>query len=104
AGSEADHLVGIAQVRPALKVLAVEPGHIDQYFLWGRPAGKRRDARDAAGFDGTGHGFTSQIWVAYSAIVRSLENFPEPVTFKIALRSHSSESTYNSRSRWSASR
>ena len=28
-------------------------------------------------FYGTGHGFTSQIWLAYSAIVRSLENLPE---------------------------
>ena len=31
-----------------------------------------------------------QISAAYSAMVRSLENFPEPATFKIALRAQSS--------------
>src|SRR5215472_9580280 len=36
----------------------------------------------------TGHAFASQMSAAYSAIVRSLENFPEPATFKIALRDH----------------
>src|SRR2546427_5712576 len=41
---------------------------------------------------------------AYSAMVRSLENFPELATFKIALRAHPSKSVYNSTSRWSASR
>ena len=29
-------------------------------------------------------------------MVRSLENFPEPATFKIALRAHASESAYKS--------
>src|SRR5271169_3108885 len=46
-------------------------------------------------FSGIGHGFTFQISVAYSAIVRSLENFPEPATFKMALRAHPSGSAYN---------
>ena len=41
--------------------------------------------------------------VAYRAIVRSLENFPEPATFKIALRAHALRSAYNAVSRWSAS-
>src|SRR2546426_7175961 len=41
---------------------------------------------------------------ACSAMVRSLENFPELATFKIALRAHPSKSVYNSPSRWSASR
>src|SRR6516162_7469086 len=36
----------------------------------------------------TRHAFTSQMSAAYSAIVRSLENFPEPATFKIALLAH----------------
>jgi hypothetical protein len=40
----------------------------------------------------TGHGFAFQMPVAYSAIVRSLENFPEPATFKIAFRDHPAES------------
>ena len=34
----------------------------------------------------TGHGLACQISLAYSAIVRSLENFPDAATFRIALR------------------
>jgi hypothetical protein len=40
----------------------------------------------------TGHDRTCQISEAYSAIVRSLENFPEPAIFKIALRAHATGS------------
>lgn len=40
----------------------------------------------------TGQAFTFQMSDAYSAIVRSLENFPEPATFRIALRVHPSRS------------
>ena len=43
---------------------------------------------------GTGHGFAFQISAAYSAMVRSLENFPELATFKIALRAQASRSAY----------
>src|ERR1700756_2481882 len=43
-------------------------------------------------FHSTGHRFTFQMSAAYSPIVRSLENFPEPATFKIALRDHPTES------------
>ena len=53
---------------------------------------------------GTGHGFTFQMSAAYSAMVRSLENFPEPATFRIALRAQASGSAYKSQSRRSASR
>ena len=35
---------------------------------------------------GTGQGSAFQICDAYSAMVRSLENFPEPAMFKIAFR------------------
>ena len=45
-----------------------------------------------------GHGLTLQISLAYSEMVRSLENFPEAATFKIALRVQPSESAYNSTS------
>ena len=45
----------------------------------------------------------SQISAAYSAMVRSLENFPEPATFNIALRAHSYGFVYNASSRSSAS-
>jgi len=36
----------------------------------------------------TGHGFAAQMSAAYSAMVRSLENFPAPATFKMALPVH----------------
>src|SRR5690349_19498284 len=49
----------------------------------------------------TGHAFAFQMSVAYSAIVRSLENFPEVATFKIALRDHSAGSAYSSQNCWS---
>src|SRR5580704_1952373 len=38
----------------------------------------------SASRQGTGQGSTFQIPAAYSAIVRSLENFPEPATFNTA--------------------
>src|SRR5512132_4587315 len=40
------------------------------------------------GYWETGHAFAFQMSAAYSAIVRSLENFPELATFKIVLRDH----------------
>jgi len=40
---------------------------------------------------------------AYSAMVRSMENFPELATFKIALRAHSCGLVYNASGRSSAS-
>jgi hypothetical protein len=43
-------------------------------------------------FYGTGQGCAFQISAAYWAIVRSLENFPELATFRIALRAHPSPS------------
>src|SRR5262249_41191110 len=49
-------------------------------------------------FYGTGQGFAPQISAAYWAMVRSLENFPEPATFKIAFRAHASSSAYSSHS------
>jgi len=41
-------------------------------------------------FYDTGHGFALQISAAYWAIVRLLESFPDPATFRIAFRAHSS--------------
>jgi hypothetical protein len=46
-------------------------------------------------FQDTGQGLAFQISVAYCAIVRSLENFPEAATLKMALRAHSWLSVYN---------
>src|SRR5208337_3324566 len=48
---------------------------------------------------GMGHAFTFQMSAAYSAIVRSLENFPELATFRIALCAHAPGSAYKAPSR-----
>src|SRR5437868_10149560 len=42
----------------------------------------------------TGHGSAFQMPVAYSAMVRSLENFPDAAMFKIALRCQACASPY----------
>ena len=58
------------------------------------PIGKLRPIVGAAKrfflypFSGTGHGCTFHISPAYSAMVRSLENFPELAMFQIALAAH----------------
>lgn len=44
---------------------------------------------------GMGHGSAFQMSRAYSAMVRSLENFPELATFRMALRAHSPGFAYN---------
>ena len=68
--------------------------------LWTRS--KREDfivrAASKCEYYGTGHGLAFQISAAYWAIVRSLENFPDPAIFKIALRAHASSSACNSQS------
>ena len=87
--------VGIVRVGPALVVLALEPGQVDQHLLRGRLACEGRDRHRAARSLRTGHGFAFQISLAYSAIVRSLENLPEPATFRIALRAQASGSAYS---------
>ncbi len=51
----------------------------------------------------TGHGFTFQTPSAYSEIVRSLENFPEPATFRMALCAQAFGSAYNRAKRSCAS-
>src|SRR5678815_5643658 len=48
------------------------------------------------GYWETGHAFAFQMSAAYSAIVRSLENFPELATFKIALLDHPAGLAYRS--------
>src|SRR6266404_1954477 len=53
---------------------------------------------------GTAQAFTSQMSAAYSAMLRSLENFPELATFRIALRAHACGSAYTEQSLRSASR
>ncbi len=61
--------------------------------------------RSVVGFPhATGHGLACQIWLAYSAIVRSLENFPDAATFMIALPAQAWGSAYRACRRPSASR
>src|SRR5581483_8745517 len=78
ARTEADQLRWIAHVRPALVILPLQLRDVDEQFLWSRASGQRRDLRLrlGPGAYGIGHGFTSQMSWAYSAIERSLENFP----------------------------
>lgn len=53
--------------------------------------GKARHARSVTSYD-TAHGRTFQISLAYSAMVRSLENFPDPATFRMAFAAQASRS------------
>src|SRR5215472_880632 len=102
ARTEGDDLRGVIHVWPAVVVLALEPREVDEHRLRRGLAGQRGD-RD--GFlhivdhrrlhHDTGHGFTCQMSAAYSAIVRSLENLPEPATLRIALRAHAPGSAYS---------
>ena len=52
----------------------------------------------------TMQGFAFQMSAAYSAMVRSLENFPDPATLRMAFRAQPSWSAYSAPSRWLASR
>src|SRR5262245_41124689 len=110
-GAEADDLRGIVHLRLARVVFALEPPQVDEHRRRRRLAGQRGDR---AGLfhvvdhrrlhHDTGDGFTCQMSDAYSAIVRSLENLPEPATFKIASRAHAPRSAYSAQRRASASR
>ena len=80
AGPEAHALGGIIRVRLSLVIGALETLEVDEDVGRRRLAGERREAHT------TGHGLTSQISAAYSAIVRSLENLPEPAMLRMAFR------------------
>jgi len=100
-------LVRVCRVGPALVILALQLRQIDEHFLGSRLASEWRYCHVSYSFDdvrskaaqsrATGHGSTFQMSAEYSAIVRSLENFPEPATFKIAFRAQACGSAYNSR-------
>src|SRR5512132_2826713 len=109
ARSEAYQLVRVSQVGAALIIFLFQPSQIHQQLFWGRLACKWGNWHVSIllltnGYWETGHAFAFQMSAAYSAIVRSLENFPEPATFRIALRDHAERSPYSSQSRRSASR
>ena len=126
-GIEADHARGL-RVVDAVEQQQLDPGGVPREHAEVHARAARRRPQRRAGprgpsasdgvapcraasamrrirrAQGTGHGFAFQISAAYSAIVRSLENLPEPATFRIALRAQPSGSAYSSSSRWSASR
>src|SRR5262245_45087033 len=111
ARAEADALRGIVHLGLALVIRPLEPTQVDQDRERRRLAGQRgnrggffRVVNHGVRHHGTGHAFTCQMSAAYSAIVRSLENFPEPATFRMALRAQASGSAYSARSLSSASR
>ncbi len=95
---------GSLEIGPALEIFAFEPGQIDQHLLWAPACRQVAKWSCTDPFHGTGQGFACQMSAAYSAIVRSLENFPEPATFRMALRAQASLSAYSVVSLWSASR
>src|SRR5262252_6617199 len=66
--------------------------------FWSGVAGASFQA-GAASYD-TGHGSAFQMPAAYSAMVRSLENFPEPAIFKMAFRAQASPSWYSALTRF----
>lgn len=72
---------------------------LDEHLLPSRWAGERLARLPTYG---TGQGFACQISAAYCAIVRSLENLPEPATLRIALRAHALRSVYSAQSARSA--
>jgi hypothetical protein len=84
--AETHHLFGVTQFRTPLEIFAFEPGRIDQHFLRRGLARQRRDILGGVCLYCTGHGFTPQMPDAYSAMVRSVENLPEPATFRMAFR------------------
>src|SRR5262249_5492452 len=123
AGAEADQLLGVVDVGPALVVVALQFRDVDQQLGGRGLSGKRMDCHDdllhalagslwrarprgdalARGSrlnsvtptQSTGHGSTFQMSAAYSWMVRSLENLPEQATLMIALRAHASRSAYS---------
>src|SRR5262249_43288702 len=112
-------LILICEVGAALVIIPFKPRQVYQHFLWCRLAGEGRKrhafvffvVHDLKGFlrpaswanslirrYETGQAWTFQIAFEYSAMVRSLENLPEPATFKMVLRAHAGVSLYNSHS------
>src|SRR5215470_4317591 len=94
AGPESDAFGGIIHIRLARIVFPFKPANIDQHLARGGLPRQRRDAfelrclrwhRASLSPYGTGQGLACQISVAYSAMVRSLENLPELAKFAITL-------------------
>lgn len=78
--------------RPFRTSLSGKTVQAGRYFLLPGARDGMALARPADSAYGTGQGRAFQISAAYSAIVRSLENRPEPATFRIAFLAQPSRS------------
>src|SRR5205823_1664990 len=109
-----DFLCTILAVRSRIFVARYRPGPVGQATRDDGAVGRFHQSRLQAAGTGveqedsyvachlghsTGQGVAFQMPAAYSAIVRSLENFPEQATLMIALRPQASASAYSSPSR-----
>src|SRR5262245_60242406 len=111
AGAEADELRRIIQLGLTLVVLPLGPVQGDHNGPRGRLAGQRGNRPRFPHIvehgrlpHDTGHGVTRQMSAAYSEMLRSLENFPELATLRIAFRAHAWGSRYRAHRPRSASR
>src|SRR5258705_3902743 len=111
ARAEADELRRILHLGLALVVLALEASEVHEHGRRGWLAGQRGNRAALLQVvdhhrlhHDTAHGLTCQMSAAYSEIVRSLETFPDPATFRMAVRAHAAGSAYSARRRPSASR
>src|SRR5262249_55064400 len=103
-GPEHHPLRGHGHIGPPLVIGVDEHGDVDEDRCGGGLSCERADLGHVSAAYFTTQGFASQMWDAYSAIVRSLENFPDPATLRMAFRAQPSGSAYSAPSRWLASR
>src|SRR5206468_4302360 len=103
-GPENDSLRGHGRIRSSLVVGIDKDGDVDEDRRGGGFSCERADFGHVALAYLTTQRFASQMSAAYSAMVRSLENFPDPATLRMALRAQPSGSAYSAPSRSLASR
>jgi hypothetical protein len=84
--AETHHLFGVTEIRTPLEIFAFEPAGSINIVLRRWLARQWRNILGGVCLYCTGHGFTPQMPDAYSAMVRSVENLPEPATFRMAFR------------------
>ncbi len=96
------------RLRAAVEIRPLQVCFAPRLFEFGKMAysslASGGSARFTRPFHGTGQGVTPQIFVAYCAMVRSLENLPDPAILRIALRAQTSPSAYWAHRAPSASR
>ncbi len=103
-GPEHDPLRGHGRIRLSLVVSIDEARDVDEDRRGSGLSGERADLGHVASVYFTTQGLAFQISAAYSLMVRSLENFPDPATLRMALRAQPSGSAYSTPRRSLASR